>query len=90
MAEKHTRRVGDRGQVTIPKEFREAENIRGGDEVVVEREDGTLVIRKAIDEERLKAAYRRTADRDKQLAEEWAGTSSEANHYLGESPDISE
>lgn len=89
MAHKHTRTVGDRGQVTIPKEFRQSENIQGGDEVVVEREDGSLVIRKAITEADLKEAYRRTADRDQQVAEEWAGASREANEYLGDAPETS-
>lgn len=90
MAQKHTRTVGDRGQVTIPKEFRESENIRGGDEVVVEREDGALVIRKAITEDTLKEAYRRTADRDQEVAEDWSGASREANEYLGDAPGTSE
>ena len=48
-----TRRVGERGQVTIPKWIREQEGITGGDEVVIDREDGKIVIRKAVTEDEL-------------------------------------
>lgn len=75
MARKYTRTVGDRGQVTISTEFRESENIRGGDEVVIERESGTLLVREGIMVEALEATYRRTADRDQQVAEDWSGAS---------------
>jgi AbrB family looped-hinge helix DNA binding protein len=44
-----TRTVGERGRVTIPKEFRERFGLRGGDEVVV-REDGRIVIERTVDE----------------------------------------
>ena len=40
MARSEQRKVGERGQVTLPKELREKLNIQGGDEVLVHEEDG--------------------------------------------------
>lgn len=86
VTEHHTRRVGDRGQVTIPKEIRNQQGISGGDTVEVAVEHGTIVIRKPLSREDLAAAYQRTAERDRRLAREWEYTSVEADQYLGESP----
>jgi AbrB family looped-hinge helix DNA binding protein len=77
-----TRRVGERGQVTIPKWIREQEGITGGDEVVIDREDGKIVIRKAVTEDELAAAYEEHADRARRVNEEWEHASSEANEEL--------
>ena len=77
-----TRRVGERGQVTIPKWIREQEDIHGGDEVVIDREDGKIVIRKAVTEEELVAAYEEHAERAQQVNDEWEHASSEANDDL--------
>ncbi|WP_227380637.1 AbrB/MazE/SpoVT family DNA-binding domain-containing protein [Haladaptatus halobius] len=78
------RRVGDRGQVTIPKWIREQENIHGGDEVVVERDNGQIVIRKAdsVDDDDLAQAYRDHAEEARRINDEWEGVSSEANDSL--------
>jgi len=40
-------RVGDKGQVVIPKEIREQTGIREGAEVVVEARDSSVMIRRA-------------------------------------------
>lgn len=40
-------RVGEKGQVVIPKEIREQTGIKEGAEVVVEAKDGTVTIRRA-------------------------------------------
>ena len=79
-----TRRVGDRGQVTIPKWIREQEDIHGGDEVIVERENGKIVIRKpnGVDHEELAKAYKDNAELARKVNEEWEGASREANDYL--------
>jgi antitoxin PrlF len=42
-------RVGEKGQVTIPKELRDELGIGAGSEVDFERADGAIVIRKAKD-----------------------------------------
>lgn len=42
-------RVGEKGQVTIPKELRDALGIGAGSDITFERDADTLVIRKATD-----------------------------------------
>ena len=75
-----THRVGDRGQVTIPKWIREQESISGGDQVVVKLRDGGIVIRRhtGIDEDELAQTYRKHADRAREINSEWEGVSSGA------------
>jgi AbrB family looped-hinge helix DNA binding protein len=87
VSDSETRVVGERGQITLPKAFREAYGIRGGDEVVVRDEDGTLVIEKAVTEQDLAEGYRRRADRAAELADELDGVSGEADDSLGDTPD---
>lgn len=82
-----TRKVGERGQVTIPKELRERFGIRGGDEVVVREEDGKIVIEKSTLAERLAEGYRRRAERDEELDGEMTAVSREADENLGNAPD---
>ena len=81
------RRVGERGQITLPKELRERFGIHGGDEVLVHEAGGKIIIEKPVSRNELAEGYRRTASRARDLAEEMAGVSREADEYLGESPD---
>jgi len=62
-----TRIVGERGQVTIPKELRERFGIRGGDEVVVRAEDDKIVIAQRTLDDRLEEGYRECSERDRLL-----------------------
>jgi AbrB family looped-hinge helix DNA binding protein len=40
-------RIGEKGQVVIPKELRDLTGIKEGTEVLVDAEDGTVTIRRA-------------------------------------------
>ncbi len=82
-----TRRVGERGQVTLPKRLRESFDISGGDEVEIREEGGKIVIEKPITRDELAAGYRNRADRDGKLADAFDGTSREATEYLGDAPE---
>lgn len=81
------RRVGDRGQVTLPKNLREEFDIDGGDEVEIRKESGKIVIEKPISREDLAAGYRARADLFRELTDEMAGVSQEADEYLGGVPE---
>jgi AbrB family looped-hinge helix DNA binding protein len=81
------RKVGERGQVTIPKELRERLGIHGGDEVLVHEEDGKVTIEKPVSRAELAEGYRQYAAESETLAEEMAGVSREADRYLGDAPD---
>jgi len=63
-----TRIVGERGQITIPKDLREQFGIRGGDEVVVRAEDDKIVIAQRTVDDRLEEGYREWDDRDRAVA----------------------
>lgn len=86
----YKRKVGDRGQVTIPKELRDRRGIEGGDEIEFVEANNEIVIKLPTDKERLAEGYRKRADRSRQLAEEMTPASSEATERLGEAPDWSE
>lgn len=84
---KRARRVGERGQVTIPKELRKRFGIEGGDEVIVHEQDGKIVLETPVDREKMIEGYRRRREQDEAIAEEMAETSREANDYLGDVPE---
>ncbi len=84
------RTVGERGQVTIPKELRERFGIEGGDEVVVYEEAGKLVIDRPVDEADLVDGYQQRAERSIRLEEELESVSQESNAHLGDAPEWSE
>jgi AbrB family looped-hinge helix DNA binding protein len=82
----YKRKVGERGQVTIPKDLRERRGIEGGDEVVFFEEEDEIIIRPPVNEERLAEGYQKRAERALDLAREMTDASSEAGEHLGESP----
>ena len=79
--------MGERGQVTLPKELRERFNILGGDEVVVRETDDRIVIEKPVTRVDLAEGYRRRGERDERIAEEMAGVSREADGLVGDAPE---
>lgn len=81
------RKVGERGQVTLPKELREKLDIRGGDEVLVHEEDGKITIEKPVTREELAEGYRRRAAESEALTAEMNGVSREADESLGDVPE---
>lgn len=87
MADATRRTVGERGQVTIPKELRERFGIEGGDEVEIHEEGGKLVIERPVTREDLAEGYRQRAAHSRELAEELADVSSEADEQLGDAPE---
>ena len=87
MSGSERRKVGERGQVTIPKEFRERFGITGGDEVVIHEEGERLVIERPLTREELAEGYRQRAQQSRELAEEFEGVSKEADEHLGDAPE---
>ncbi len=88
MAETKKRRVGDRGQVTLPKILRDEFDISGGDEVEIRKESGKIIIEKPVSREDMAAGYRARADQFREIDDEMAGVSQEADEYLGEAPEV--
>lgn len=77
-----SRKVGSRGQVTIPKHLREEHNIHPGDTVTFSEEDDILKIEKKVDDKALAHAYQALAKRAQRENTVWNKTSTEANQYL--------
>jgi AbrB family looped-hinge helix DNA binding protein len=73
--------------VTIPKELRERFGIEGGDDVVIHEEAGRIVIERPATREEMAEGYRQRARRTRELAEELAGVSTEADEHLGDAPE---
>ena len=87
MSDTEKRRVGERGQVTLPKNLREEFDISGGDEVAIRKESGKIIIEKPVTRDDLAAGYRARADLHQELDDEMVGVSQEANEYLGDAPE---
>jgi len=87
MTEAEKRRVGDRGQVTLPKSLRDEFDISGGDEVEIRKESGKIIIEKPVTQEDMAAGYRTRAEQLRNLDDEMTGVSKEADEYLGEAPE---
>jgi len=87
MSEGERRKIGKRGQVTIPKALRERFGIKGGDDVLIHEEAGKIVIERPVSREELAEGYRKRAQRTSELADELAGVSAEANEHLGDAPE---
>lgn len=87
MSEPQKRRVGERGQVTLPKELREEFDITGGDEVEIREESGKIVIERPVTREDMAAGYQARAEQLRDLNDELEGVSDEADEYLGDAPE---
>ena len=78
--------VGERGQITIPKEIRKKESLMPKDKVIVKIENGKIIVEKAVSkkekEELMKEYYIKNAKEDEKLAEEWKYVSKEADAML--------
>ncbi len=81
------RRVGERGQVTLPKELREEFGISGGDEVEIRKESGKIIIERPITRDDIASGYRARAEQLRELNEEIDEVSQEADEYLGDVPE---
>lgn len=78
MSIEEKRKVGERGQVTIPKKIREEEGISGGDEVTIKDENGTIIIEKEKLTEELAEGYQKMSERSKKISEEMLQASKES------------
>ena len=80
--------VGERGQVTIPKDIRDKEGIKPKDKVIVKIEDDKVVVEKALSKKQKEAlmaeGYKKMAKADKEIEEEWKYVSKEADAMLDE------
>lgn len=82
----YTRKLGKRGQVTIPKDVRRRMGLEEGDEVEVVETDNGVLITPPVDKNDLAAGYRARSDRSVELMQEMEPSTAEANERLGDAP----
>ncbi len=83
----HISIVGERGQITIPKNIREIEGIKEKDKVVVKIEDNKIVIEKLEKKnqtELLKEGYTKLAKLSLKITQEFEHADKSANRFLDE------
>ena len=80
--------VGERGQVTIPKELRDEEGIKPKDKILFQRKNGKNTIKKITSKKELevqiKEYYKKYYDFEKKINDEWKHVSKEADEMLDE------
>ena len=80
--------VGERGQVTIPKEVRDQEGIKPKDKILFQRKNGKNMFKKIISknelEKQIKEYYVKYSDFEEKLTEDWKYASKEADEMLDE------
>jgi len=80
--------IGERGQITIPKDIREKEGLKPKDKVIVKIEDNKIVVEKSLSkqekEKLMIEGYKKMAKRDKEIAEEMKYVSREADAMMDE------
>lgn len=86
MSGSQKRKVGKRGQVTLPKELRDKLGIAAGDKVVVEEEEGKIVIKTPVTRNDLEKGYRERAEKMKEIEDEMREASEEADQMMGDAP----
>jgi len=79
-------KVGERGQITIPKEIRKKESLMPKDLVIVKIENGKIIIEKAVSKKEKEAlmieGYKKMTKLDKEIEEELKYISKEADAML--------
>lgn len=80
--------VGQRGQITIPKEIRDKLNIKEKDKLFVTVKSNNLIVKKVLsdnDTNKLMAeGYKKQAKIDTETIDDFKQVDSEANDYIGE------
>ena len=80
--------IGERGQITIPKDIREKEGLKPKDKVIIKIKDNKIVVEKSLSkqekEKLMIEGYKKMAKRDKEIAEEMKYVSREADAMMDE------
>ncbi|MBI5635657.1 AbrB/MazE/SpoVT family DNA-binding domain-containing protein [Candidatus Micrarchaeota archaeon] len=78
--------VGERGQITIPKDIRDKEGLKAKDRVIVKIENNQIVVEKALSKKEkdklLAEYYRKYAKLEDETSRDWEHVSKEADAML--------
>ncbi|MCX6803076.1 MAG: AbrB/MazE/SpoVT family DNA-binding domain-containing protein [Candidatus Diapherotrites archaeon] len=80
--------VGERGQITLPKNIRKINGIKGKDKVIVKMENDKVIVEKIVSkmqkEKLMIEGYTKQYTMHKKINKEWENASKEANRDLDE------
>ncbi|MDO8427922.1 MAG: AbrB/MazE/SpoVT family DNA-binding domain-containing protein [Candidatus Diapherotrites archaeon] len=80
--------IGERGQITIPKDIRELEGLKPKDKVIVKIEDNKIVVEKAVqrsqNDKLLIEYFSKYAQIEKKIADDWVQVSNESDAMLND------
>jgi AbrB family looped-hinge helix DNA binding protein len=80
--------VGERGQITIPKEVRDEEGIKPKDKILFQRKNGKNIFKKIVNkkelEKQIQEYYEKYSAFENKINKEWENVSKEADVMLDE------
>jgi AbrB family looped-hinge helix DNA binding protein len=80
--------VGQRGQITIPKEIRKKLNIKQKDKLLVSIKSNNIIVKKVVSDKEIKKlmaeGYKKMAKIDKETVDDFKYVDSEANKFIGD------
>lgn len=80
--------VGQRGQITIPKEIRDKIKLKEKDKLLVTLKANNLIVKKVIPNKKINdlmvEGYKKMANTDKETVSDFENIDLEANDYIGD------
>lgn len=80
--------VGQRGQITIPKEIRDKIKLKEKDKLLVTLKANNLIVKKVIPDKKINdlmvEGYKKMANTDKETVSDFENIDLEANDYIGD------
>jgi len=80
--------VGQRGQITIPKEIRDKIKLKEKDKLLVTLKANNLIVKKVIPDKKINdlmvEGYKKMANTDKETVNDFENIDLEANDYIGD------
>ena len=81
-------KVGERGQITIPKIIRDSANIKYNDKLIVRIDNNQILIEKIVPKQEkqklLEKGYKAMAKEDLKILKAFKNVDKETNKYLGD------
>ena len=78
--------VGERGQITIPKDIRDKEGLKPKDKIIVKIENNQIIVEKALSkkekEKLIKEYYLKYSKLEEETTRDWEHASKEADAML--------
>ena len=78
--------IGERGQITIPKDIRDKEGLKPRDKIIVKIENNQIIVEKALSkrekEKLIEEYFKKYSKLEEETAKDWEHVSKEADAML--------